>query len=75
MLDLTPTEVVRLVQGITAIPDNLMFVNESDQLSMWHDDKHTLSLAEKINAQGEREDVIAYMKEHYEITEAEGESE
>lgn len=65
MLDLTPAEVVRLVQGITAIPDNLMFINEDDKMAMWIDDPHTLSLAEKINELGARDDVIAYMEKHY----------
>ena len=64
-MDLTPIEVVRLVQIVAALPEGAMVMNENDELTMLATDEHTQTLARKIREQGDREDVKAYIDAHY----------
>lgn len=66
--DLTPEEVVALAQIVINIPDGTM-VFVGDVLTKIEDAPGAITLAEKINQAGEREDVKKYIKERYENNE------
>lgn len=63
--DLTAAEIVSMVQIFKAIPENVMVFNENGELTMLENLDSVKSLAEKLNEAGEREDVKAYIDEHY----------
>lgn len=63
--DLTPAEIVVFVQIISALPDNVMVVNENDELTMLAELDSAQSLAVKLREAGEREDVKAFIDKHY----------
>jgi hypothetical protein len=66
MLDLTPGEIVRLVQIINhADLEGVMVFNDDDELTTFESHPDTESLIAKITAEGDREDVKAYIDEKY----------
>lgn len=63
--DLTPEEIVALVHLFQALPDNVMVINENNELTMLDKLDSVQSLAKKLNEAGDRDDVKAYIEEHY----------
>lgn len=62
-LELTPYEVIRLVQGLKTVSDSVLIANEKDEVTFWTNDKHTKSLLKKIVALGDDPEVKTLIEE------------
>ncbi len=63
--ELTPAEIVWIVQAINSMPDGVMIFNDKDELTMLANVPEAETVASKLKLAMEREDVAAYVKEYF----------
>ena len=65
LFELTPQEIVWIVQAINSMPDGVMIFNDKDELTMLVNVPEAETVASKLKLAMEREDVAAYVKEYF----------